>query len=837
MDMPEHVPDDMLLVEAARAWYGVRDPVTNPVGPVRGLIDLITTSTEAPESGPPLPMSAQMWTTVLLLKDQAQLPRALVTSRRAMLLYHGLMGMDDETLRWIGTQRWLLRRVLEKGAPAFAFAAPSVRVRDGAVVVPGGDAARSAWESILGERAAKPESFVRALIEENDGRLAWLYSVLAELDAPRLRFALGPDASELPALVRAAVDAAPEWKIADRPFWRPAFDLSLVLSMVELQPDGAPRGSIDFWREVFRGDMSTRWLEQRGGPLTSGSLLEYLFKEPYSARNRWEVFALGQRMPAVERNDANAGRALRAARRHPALAAMLDRIGVTDAALVLALHDASARVSDRDESGSRGELGMWQGALAVVERAALTGGFDPPSASMALGELAALPLEEPRAELAAWLLGALLPRLSTRPGAADGAERVLLDTIAGALTPSGPPARTPFTWEELPYVAASAEAISRRMRKVRSAQHTLTLDDAVNAWRIASGEMNGVSDLVTRLGEASSQPAARDLAEKLEEASRRRDAASVRRDARRAAELVAATLLPALAYLPHQAATEEPELGADIAFRHSLVTSEGGPDERRLRPWQIARAHARTTAGWQLQGSLLLLDVPLSNWYLRRNGEQPASAPAFDEVDVMALAQVAAIGRSSGASGLGVAEAAAGIDEGRRRVRNAAADGSLEALLRDAGIDAWRRRALMLAGSGDAIVEALGLGEAWRIAGAPGRLAPRPSLDGCVCFGGVPRARALLEGRRSTGIVGAAAVDTQLRVAVFLRKHGLPDDLYAEVAAGALNDIIEQTRAIRPDDFQAIACAAERLSEGRMEEHVLALVADDTLARPAEGKH
>lgn len=30
--------------------------------------------------------------------------------------YHGLMGMDDETLRWIGTRRGLLRRLLEKAS-------------------------------------------------------------------------------------------------------------------------------------------------------------------------------------------------------------------------------------------------------------------------------------------------------------------------------------------------------------------------------------------------------------------------------------------------------------------------------------------------------------------------------------------------------------------------------------------------------------------------------------------------------------------------------------------------------------------------------------------------
>jgi hypothetical protein len=520
------------------------------------------------------------------------------------------------------------------------------------------------------------------------------------------------------------------------------------------------------------------------------------------------------------------------------LAAMLERIGVKDVALALALHSASARASDRDGSGSRGELGMWQGALAVVERAALTGGFDPPSASLALNELAALTLDEPRSELTAWLMGALLPRLAARPGAAPGAERALLDTMAGALTPTGPPARSAFTWEELSYVAAGPEAISRRMRQARAAQGTLTLDEAAIAWGIANGETAGVADLVVRLRESSWQPAAGELAEKLERESRRRDTAALRREARRGAELIAGALLPAMAYVPHLAATDAPELGADIAFRHAFGTQEDGPGDRRLRAWQIARAQARTASGWRLQGSLLLLDLPLATWYLRRNAEQPAAAPAFDELDVMAFAQVAAMGRSSGAAKMGLTEAAGAIDEGRRRVRAADDDAAVDDLLRAAGIDPWRRRALSLAAaSREDTAESLRLAEAWRIGGAPGLLAPRASLDGCACFGEAPRAAALLGGRRGTGVVGASAVDTQLRVAAFLRKHGLPDDLFGDVAAGALNDVVEQATAVRPDDFQALANAAALLSDARLEEHLLALVGDGTLARPQEPKH
>jgi hypothetical protein len=45
--------------------------------------------------------------------------------------------------------------------------------------------------------------------------------------------------------------------------------------------------------------------------------------------------------------------------------------------------------------------------------------------------------------------------------------------------------------------------------------------------------------------------------------------------------------------------------------------------------------------------------------------------------------------------------------------------------------------------------------------------------------------------------------------------------------------MIENTRAARPDDFQAIAAAVSSIEDTRMEEHLLALVGDGTLARPS----
>jgi hypothetical protein len=91
-----------------------------------------------------------------------------------------------------------------------------------------------------------------------------------------------------------------------------------------------------------------------------------------------------------------------------------------------------------------------------------------------------------------------------------------------------------------------------------------------------------------------------------------------------------------------------------------------------------------------------------------------------------------------------------------------------------------------------------------------------------------------MEGRRSAGTIGATAIDTQLRVAIFLQQRQLPADLFGDLTAGALTDVIEAASGSRPDDFSAIAAAVSRLDDNRMEEHLLALVRDGTLAKPAE---
>ena len=85
----------------------------------------------------PLPLDPGIWRETILQQPvpDSQLVAAILADRRAALLYHGLAGLDDETLAWLGPDReTLLQRAPAGGA--FATFGRSIHVRGGRVLVP-----------------------------------------------------------------------------------------------------------------------------------------------------------------------------------------------------------------------------------------------------------------------------------------------------------------------------------------------------------------------------------------------------------------------------------------------------------------------------------------------------------------------------------------------------------------------------------------------------------------------------------------------------------------------------------------------------------------------------
>ena len=122
----------------------------------------------------PVPLSARVWSDAVFHRpiDVAALFPAIIADRRAALLCYGLAALDDETLEFLSDHPALLTRLYEHDASVFAAFAGSLRVRNNAIALPGGEAARPLWEAAVDESAAKPERFLGALFRRDISRRA-----------------------------------------------------------------------------------------------------------------------------------------------------------------------------------------------------------------------------------------------------------------------------------------------------------------------------------------------------------------------------------------------------------------------------------------------------------------------------------------------------------------------------------------------------------------------------------------------------------------------------------------------------------------------------------------
>ena len=197
----------------------------------------------------PIPLSVGLWSDAVFHHRVApeEIVAAIVADPRAAHLCYGLAALDDETLQFFVDHPSAITQLYERSASAFAAFGDSLQIHDNRVRPPGGPAAAELWEAAVGEKLDRPQPFVRALFAQDQGRLAYLYNTIDELDAPRAAFALGLWIKEpvarlrrFAALVAANRAAIPQWEPARLPFTRPLHDVSSILMRVLVEPDGAP---------------------------------------------------------------------------------------------------------------------------------------------------------------------------------------------------------------------------------------------------------------------------------------------------------------------------------------------------------------------------------------------------------------------------------------------------------------------------------------------------------------------------------------------------------------------------------------------------------------------
>lgn len=795
-----------------------------PVEPERALLALIrqlhvgrgrpeqidasiaTASRQArPGQAEPVPalLPADVWRRAVFGRDipEEQLAGAILRDRKASFLYYGLFALDDETLSYLASSPGLLATLYKRLAVPFAACSEGIRVRGGRVLVPGGASAEAAWERTLLASPGDPVRFVTSLLERPEGRAAQLFEALGRLDPPRLAFALGPNASDVAALVAASEEFD---AYLQPPFgsWSDV-DVSFLLQEVGVTADGRmapPRGRA-FWAAALSGE--ARNVEpSSAGEATAAWLVARFAAMPLSERRgRFDALRFAQRLaagsPGGQDGDGRwpEGAWLEAASSFPSwqtLFLTLEQVGATDPGDYRAAARAAAGVTaGRGAAGASRRLAIFQSAIALVAHLARVGTLAPPAALDLLRDLFArgpLPDDRFAPAMSEWIEHRLLPRLPDA-GEGLGAEERLLDALAG---PVAGPQRAAVEWEGRQYVVDLAAAERERLASVRDGQGGPTLDDAIGQ---------------PRPGDA-----------------RRPDLAA------RLADVLVAHVY-ALSSDP-----DAPMVAGDGPWRrHDFALSGGGG----VGPWLFARQKAGRGAA----GSLLGIERALAREALRPTMMGlPPRPPTLSLEDATGLAESVVALNPFRLDDEGRDRVAAALRAGRDRLSDAARQPeALEALLASAGVDGIRRRLAGLAAAGDRsrVFDYVSLSEVLHLGSAHERIpdavadswGPAARLVDGSLGQRMPVHLAWRErsGRPGSGLLSAYAADLQLRVAEWLAERRLPAALAGAILSRAVWDLSMTVQAAGADDWLPVVRAGQAVPAQRFEDYVSALAAGGPL--------
>jgi hypothetical protein len=755
----------------------------------------------------PLPLDVSIWRETLLPKPVAdnQILAAILSDRNTALLYHGLAGLDDETLAWLGPERDTLRHLL-RHAGAFATFGPSVRVRASRVVVPGGQDDEPLWQAIVGADPAKPTAFVRKLFSDESGVLAWFYDSLSGLDEPHFKFATGaslPIATRIDR-ARALLDlferAGSEWSPEKQPFSRRPFDSGLTLAALQVDVDGAFVGPNQrgLWERVFAEDSqsgsATRDSQQV--PLDAPWIVSRVHRVPVDVgRKRLDTILFAQRN-FRDASDPQLVTVLRAHSSFPALMVTLERMGVKSPAVMSAMVARAQGLNDiRDDQARTLALIDFQASLGILDRIGRFGGLGSSDVDALVTKLAAIDHAGRGygARIAAWIQKDLVGKLEpTNNESFDAVEDTVLAAMAGVRKTATPDRIV--EWEGRRYRVNAARAEERRLHRIRRRQGGATLGVALQGM-LATQKPGG--------------------------------------------DRVLADTLTSVLYAAYLGDPQGPAvLGGNVALRHELGTIVAiGP----RAAWRLP-SEGHTTKGWKVTGSLLGLDLALARLSLRRlDSTVMPPEPQMVSAERQFVATSVALMNPTALTDATRDEIAAALARGRARLEGL--DGTaaeLEEVAKDAGLSPWRRESLRWTIAHDnanrstqlSVLELMWLGrprvtaaialDAWGATTLP--------LNGCACLA-MPRAAAWerLAGRPAQGLLASRGADVQIVVADALASLGLPSPIAPGVVAYAAQEVIDQARPAHFDDWSGFSRAASALTRDNIVDYIAAQAAGGAL--------
>jgi tetratricopeptide (TPR) repeat protein len=135
----------------------------------------------------PLILSEKFWSAVApSIQFPGDMLIEFLNNRSLARLYNGLASMSRETQQAVVEN--VDRQLLVKRAAYLAIYGSSIIVRNGAIVLPGGDAAAAGWEHLVGISPKQTRQFLTNLLNKDDGKLLSYYYTLAAVPSRNQAF-------------------------------------------------------------------------------------------------------------------------------------------------------------------------------------------------------------------------------------------------------------------------------------------------------------------------------------------------------------------------------------------------------------------------------------------------------------------------------------------------------------------------------------------------------------------------------------------------------------------------------------------------------------------------
>jgi hypothetical protein len=148
-------------------------------------------------------------------------------------------------------------------AAVLDFYGGNICIRSAHVRVPGGTRAEPAWKDVVGANPQSSGEFVFRLLSKDKGWLAAYYDAVSRVNQSRQPYFTEPHHLRRFYEALRGQDLSAD---AARPVFRPASGLLLLLTRLQLDPNGEPHipGSLDVWKQVFRQKTDSKAIRDWG---------------------------------------------------------------------------------------------------------------------------------------------------------------------------------------------------------------------------------------------------------------------------------------------------------------------------------------------------------------------------------------------------------------------------------------------------------------------------------------------------------------------------------------------------------------------------------------------